>query len=64
MFNTEDIFDLAGKELMQRRGKVMTEECHHAMLGRRPEEAFAAMQRLMDIDDPMEALMAETKDIF
>ncbi|MFK7818962.1 MAG: HAD family hydrolase [Planctomycetaceae bacterium] len=64
MFNTEDIFDLAGKELMQRRGKVMTEECHHAMLGRRPEEAFAQLQRLMDIDEPMEALMLETKEIF
>ena len=64
MFNTEDIFEIAGRELMQRRGKVMTEECHHAMLGRRPEEAFAALQRLMDIDEPMEVLMAETKEIF
>ena len=64
MFNTEDIFDLAGKELMQRRGKVMTEECHHAMLGRRPEEAFAAMKRLMDIDEPMEDLFVETREIF
>ncbi len=64
MFNTEDIFEIAGRELMQRRGKVMTEECHHAMLGRRPEEAFAALQRLMDIDEPMEVLMAETKELF
>jgi len=64
MFNTEDIFEIAGRELMQRRGKVMTEECHHAMLGRRPEEAFAALQRLMDIDDSMEVLMAETRVIF
>ncbi len=64
MFNTEDIFDLAGKELMRRRGKVMTEECHHAMLGRRPEEAFDALKRLMDIDEPMEVLMLETKELF
>lgn len=64
MFNTEDIFDLAGKELMRRRGKVMTEECHHAMLGRRPEEAFNELKRLMDIDEPIESLMLETKELF
>lgn len=64
MFNTEDIFEIAGRELMQRRGKVMTEECHHAMLGRRPDEAFAAMKRLMDIDEPTDALMEETKELF
>ncbi len=64
MFNTEDIFEIAGRELMQRRGKVMTEECHHAMLGRRPDEAFAALKRLMDIDEPTESLMQETKELF
>ena len=64
MFNTEDIFEIAGRELMSRRGKVMTEECHHAMLGRRPEEAFAALKRLMDIDEPMEVLFTETREIF
>lgn len=64
MLNTEDIFDLAGKELMRRRGKVMSEECHHAMLGRRPAEAFAELRRLMDIEEPIELLMTETREIF
>lgn len=64
MFNTEDIFDLAGKELMRRRGKEMTAACHHDMLGRRPAEAFAALKRHMGIDEPMEVLMAETEVLF
>ena len=64
MFNTEDIFDLAGKELLKRRGKEMTKECHHRMLGRRPHEAFAAMKELMNLSEKIEDLMSESKDIF
>ena len=64
MLNTEDIFDLAGNELMRRRGKVMTEECHHQMLGRRPNEAFEIMKRLMDVNDPIADLQNETREIF
>lgn len=64
MLNTEDIFDLAGHELMKRRGKVMTKECQQQMLGRRPNEAFTILKQLLDVDDSIEALLAETKDIF
>ena len=64
MLNTEDVFELAGNELMRRRGKKMTAECHHAMLGRRPQEAFTVLRQLMDIDEPIEDLMLESKEIF
>ena len=64
MLNTEDIFDLAGKQLLERRGMQMTDEIHHRMLGRRPAEAFQAMKDLTGISDPIENLFAETRELF
>ncbi len=64
MLNTEDIFDLAGRELLNRRGLQMTDEIHHSMLGRRPNEAFQAMIDLTGITDSIEDLKQETHDLF
>lgn len=64
MFNTEDIFNLSGAELLRRRSKVLTQECLHAMLGRRPREAFAVMAEKLDLDEPIDLLMAESQEIF
>ena len=64
MLNTEDVFDLAGKELLARRGLKMTDEIHHAMLGRRPDEAFQAMKDLSGITDEISALKDETRELF
>lgn len=64
MLNTEDVFELAGVELMARRGLVMTDEIRHGMLGRRPVEAFTVLQTLTGIPDRLEDLMMETKEIF
>jgi HAD superfamily hydrolase (TIGR01509 family) len=64
MLNTEDIFDLAGKELLARRDLLMTPEIHHSMLGRRPDEAFQAMKDLTGIHDSIESLKQETRELF
>lgn len=64
MLNTEDIFEQAGQELMARRGLQMTDPIRRAMLGRRPHEAFTALKSLARLPDEVEALMAETKQIF
>ena len=64
MLNTEDVFDLAGRELLARRGQQMTREIHKAMLGRRPDEAFQAMKDLSGITDGIDALKAETRELF
>jgi HAD superfamily hydrolase (TIGR01509 family) len=64
MLNTEDIFELAGVELMARRGLVMTDAIRHAMMGRRAGEAFAILKSLSGITDRMEDLMVEMKGIF
>jgi HAD superfamily hydrolase (TIGR01509 family) len=64
MLNTEDIFELAGVELMARRGLVMTDEVRHAMMGRRPTEAFTVLKTLTGITDRLEDLMLETWGLF
>lgn len=64
MLNTEDIFELAGNALMERRGRTMTDEYRRAMLGRRAHEAFAALRELSGINDDISDLMSETKELF
>ena len=64
MLNTEDVFDLAGDELLARRGLKMTDPIRHQMIGRRPHEAFTAMKELTGITDRIEDLMDETRELF
>ncbi len=64
MLNTEDVFDLAGIELMARRNLLMTDEIRHGMMGRRPVEAFTALKAMTGITDRLEDLMMETRELF
>ena len=64
MFNTEHIFHRAGDELLRRRGKAMTAECLHRMIGRRPREAFTAMVELFALNESIDHLLAESQAIF
>ncbi len=64
MLNTEDVFELAGSELMFRRGLQMTDTIRHRMLGRRPDEAFQALKDLSGITDKIEDLKQETRELF
>lgn len=64
MLNTEDIFDISGRQLLRRRGMEMTKEIHRSMLGRRPNEAFQALKDLTGITDSIEDLHQETKQLF
>jgi len=64
MLNTEDIFELAGQRLMERRGLNMTDEIRQSMLGRRAVEAFTAMKLITGLTDRIEDLMYETKELF
>ena len=45
MLNTEDIFELAGVELLQRRGLQMTDDIRRGMMGRRAHEAFEVLKQ-------------------
>ncbi|MFM7056496.1 MAG: HAD family hydrolase [Planctomycetota bacterium] len=64
LLNTEDIFEQAGCQLMARRGLEMTPQIRHAMLGRRPAEAFTALKSLTGLTDSIEDMMHETKVLF
>jgi HAD superfamily hydrolase (TIGR01509 family) len=64
MFNTEDVFDISGNELLQRRGLGMTDEIRNAMLGRRPTEALANMLRLTGLREEIDGLISESHEIF
>lgn len=64
MFNTEDIFDLAGHELLQRRSLQMTDEIRNSMLGRRAPEAFQNLIDLTGLEEPMDSLIEEARVIF
>lgn len=64
MFNTEDVFDISGNELLQRRGLGMTDEIRNAMLGRRPTEAVANMLRLTGLREEIDGLISESHEIF
>lgn len=64
MLNTEDVFDLAGRQLLARRGLEMTNLIRHSMLGRRPIDAFNALKLHTGMPDQIEDLMHETKELF
>ena len=43
MFNTEDLYDIVGEKLLNRRGQSFTSELKMAMMGLPGTDAFAVM---------------------
>jgi HAD superfamily hydrolase (TIGR01509 family) len=64
MFNTEEIFNLSGKELLRRRGKEMTPAILSMMMGRRSAEAFPMMIEALGLTEDPAVLRAEERAIF
>jgi len=64
MFNTEDIFNEVGVEVLRRRGKEFTPELVGLMMGRRAEEAIRVMIDYHGLSDSVAALKAESWDLF
>jgi HAD superfamily hydrolase (TIGR01509 family) len=64
MFNTENVFDIAGNELLNRRSLKMTDEIRNSMLGRRAPEAFRNMLDMTGLDESIGALIVESQEIF
>jgi len=64
MFNTEEIFNLSGRELLRRRGKEMTPGLLSMMMGRRSDEAFPMMIKALGLTESQEDLRAEERAIF
>jgi HAD superfamily hydrolase (TIGR01509 family) len=64
MFNTEEIFNLSGRELLRRRGKEMTPSVLSLMMGRKADEAFPLMIEALGLTEDPAALRAEERVIF
>ena len=64
MFNTEDIFNRSGRELLRRRGFEMTDEILSKMMGRRAHEAFTALIDHLKLPETVEQLRIESDEIF
>ncbi|MBM81595.1 MAG: hydrolase [Planctomycetaceae bacterium] len=64
MFNTEDVFEIAGNILVERRGKTMPEDVRSQMMGRRAHEAFAILKEALGLSDSIDTMIDETKEIF
>lgn len=64
MFNTEDLYDIVGEQLLGRRGLEFTTELKMRMMGLPGPEAFAVMKDYCGIDEPIETLAQECDVLF
>lgn len=64
MFNTEDLYDEAGETLLNRRGLHFERELKLKMMGLPGPIAFQVMKDHLKLDDSIETLMVETREIF
>lgn len=64
MFNTEELYDLVGAEVLARRGREFTAELKDEMMGRPGPISLAIMIDWHGLDDTVEELAAESDEIF
>jgi HAD superfamily hydrolase (TIGR01509 family) len=65
MFNTEDIFNEVGRQVLRRRGKDMPRELLQQMMGRRAPEALQLMIDFHSLEaDTVPGLIEETRILF
>jgi HAD superfamily hydrolase (TIGR01509 family) len=64
MFNTEELYTLAGTELLRRRGQAFTDELKNEMMGLRPQPSFEVMIRRCHLPDTWQQLAEESNRLF
>jgi HAD superfamily hydrolase (TIGR01509 family) len=64
MFNTEDVYSMAGAEVLRRRGHTFTVELKDAMMGTPPRAAFEIMIRRHGLTEPWDVLARESDEVF
>lgn len=64
MFNTEALYELATRTILQRRGKTCTGNLLDAMMGRQPPIAIQIMIDWHALDDTVDGIASETEEIF
>jgi HAD superfamily hydrolase (TIGR01509 family) len=64
LFNTEELYQFVGSELMRRRGKTYDEELIHRVMGRPQPVALQMMIDWHGLDTTVETLAIETEQVF
>ena len=64
MFNTEELYQFVGGELLRRRGKTFEQELLDQMMGRPPRVSLQLMIDWHGLQDTPATLAAETEEIF
>ncbi len=64
MFNTEDLYQMVGEELLRRRGKDFPPELLHQLMGRQQRVALQIMIDWHQLSDTVEVLANETEQVF
>lgn len=64
LVNTEELYPRVGAELLRRRGKVMTDELLHRMMGRPARVSLQIMIDEHSLDATVEQLSNETAEMF
>ncbi len=64
MFNSEDVYTLAGSELLSRRGCQFTPELKDEMMGLPPQKTFEVMINWHALSEPWHVIAAESNQIF
>jgi HAD superfamily hydrolase (TIGR01509 family) len=64
MFNTEELFEVVGSEILRRRGKPFTDELLNQMMGRQASVALQIMIDWHQLDVSVEMLQEESELIF
>ena len=64
MFNTEDIYDLVGQEVLAKRGHNFTNELKMKMMGLPGPKAFQVMKDECQLGDSIDELAVESNEIF
>ena len=64
MFNTEDLYDQVGEEILNKRGHRFSNELKLAMMGLPGEKAFQVMIDWCKLNDSVQQLQIETRNRF
>ena len=64
MFNTEELYTLAGTELLRRRGHPFTEALKDEMMGLQPRPSFEVMIRRCNLGETWQELAEESNRLF
>jgi HAD superfamily hydrolase (TIGR01509 family) len=64
MFNTEELYDQTGSEVLRRRGCEFTDALRQQMMGRPGRDALQIMIAMHGLEDTVDLLLRESDDVF